>query len=409
MKKDIVVGIDLGTTKICVLVGEVSDTDTIQVVGMANIPSHGLRKGIIVNVETTVEDIVQAIEKAEEMAQHEMHSVIASIAGGHIKSLNSHGQVPITHQDQEIREDDMVRAINSAKAISIPMDREVIHTIPQEFYIDGVAGIKNPIGMNGVRLEVDVHIVTGAVNSAQNIIKSINRAGLDVDDMVLQPLAASMAALEPEEKESGVILIDIGGGTTDYIVYVDNTVMYSGVLALGGDHITNDISLGLKISRDRAETLKKRFGTCIASSVRADEECIMPGSVGKQGMHVSRKVLSQIIQCRIEEIMMLVKSEIQKAGLYDRIGSGIVLTGGTALTRDFVDFTSNLFSLPCRVGRPRRVSGLVEVLDSPAYATAVGLLVFGMQHNSYGSTLRFQRNNGFMSRMVSSVRSWIGV
>lgn len=406
-KNDFVVGLDIGTTKICAVVAEMDEKNIPRVTGVGITPSYGLRKGVVVNLESTIDSIEKVIELAEDMARVEIQSVFAGIAGGHIKSFNSRGTVPITHKDNEITGDDVNRAISMAKAISIPMDREVIHTIPQEFIVDGQGGIKDPRGMSGVRLEAEVHIVTGAITSAQNIVKSINRAGLEVEDIVLQPLASSMTTLTQEEKDSGVILIDIGGGTSDVVLYMNGAVRHTYVLNVGGDNITNDVAIGLKIPIGKAEEIKKKFGCARSGMVDDNEEFMLPGVIGRAATRMQRKQLVEIIEMRMEEVFDLVKQDIERTGYGEYISSGIVLTGGTSLLKGSVEMAQDIFGVPVRLGTPRGVTGLVEVLDSPIYSTGVGLAQYGLKYREKGSPSRFKGRNIF-TKLIQRMTEWVG-
>lgn len=408
-KNGFVVGLDIGTTKICAVVAQEdpNDNNIPRVIGVGITPSYGLRKGVVVNLESTTDSIEKAIEFAEEMAHCEIQSVFAGIAGGHIKSFNSRGTVPITHKDNEITSEDVNRVISMAKAISIPIDREVIHTIPQEFIVDGQGSIKDPRGMSGVRLEAEVHIVTGAITSAQNIVKCINRGGFEVEDIVLQPLASSMATLTQEEKDSGVILLDIGGGTTDVVLYLNGSVRHTYVLSLGGDHLTNDIAIGLKVPIGKAEEIKKRFGCARVSMVSENEEFMLPGVIGRAAARMQRKQLVEIIELRMDEIFNLVKQDIERTGYGEFISSGVVLTGGTSLLKGSVEMAEDAFGVPVRLGTPRGVSGLVEVLDSPIYSTGVGLSQYGLKYRERGSPSRFKGRNIF-TKIIQRMTEWVG-
>lgn len=406
-KKDFVVGLDIGTTKICAIVAEKDQGNVPRVIGVGITPSYGLRKGVVVNLESTIDSVEKAIELAEDMARVEIQSVFAGIAGGHIKSFNSRGTVPITHKDNEITNDDVNRVISMAKAISIPIDREVIHTIPQEFLVDGQGGIKDPRGMSAVRLEAEVHIVTGAITSAQNIVKSIHRAGFEVEDIVLQPLASSLTTLTQEEKDSGVILVDIGGGTTDVVLYLDGAVRHTHVLSIGGDNVTNDIAVGLKIPIPKAEEIKKRFGCARVSMVDENEEFILPGVIGRAASRMQRKQLIEIIEMRMEEIFDLIKQDIERTSYGEFISSGVVLTGGTSLLKGSVEMAEDIFGVPVRLGIPRGVTGLVEVLDSPIYSTGVGLAQYGFKYRDTKKPGRFKGRNIF-SKVIKRMTEWVG-
>lgn len=405
--KNVVVGLDIGTTKICTVVAEQSADGTVRITGVGIVPSYGLRKGVVVNLESTIDSIAKAIETAEEMSHTAIESVFAGIAGGHIKSFNSRGTIPITHKDNEITKEDVNRAIGMAKAVSIPIDREVIHTIPQQFIVDGQGGIQDPRGMSGVRLEAEVHIVTGAITSAQNIVKSIRRAGFEVDDIVLQPLASSMATLIKEEKDSGVILIDIGGGTTDVVLYIDGSVRHTHVLSVGGDHITNDIAIGLKVPIGKAEEIKKKFGCARRDMVDIDEEFLLPGVIGRAAAHMKRRQLVEIIELRLEEILELVKQDIELTGCAELVSSGVVLTGGSSLISGVTKMAEDIFGVPVRMGMPRGVTGLVEVLNSPIYSTGVGLAQYGFKYRQRGNQARFKGRNLF-TKIMQRMSEWVG-
>ncbi len=405
--KSVVVGLDIGTTKICTVVAERSADGATRIIGVGMVPSYGLRKGVVVNLESTIDSVAKAIEAAEDMAHMDIESVFAGIAGGHIKSFNSRGTIPITHKDNEIVNEDVNRVIGMAKAVSIPIDREVIHTIPQQFIVDGQGGINDPRGMAGVRLEAEVHMVTGAITSAQNIVKSIRRAGFEVEDIVLQPLASSIATLLKEEKDSGVILIDIGGGTTDVVLYIDGSVRHTHVLSLGGDHITNDIAIGLKVPIGKAEEIKKRFGCARRDMVDADEEFLLPGVIGRAATHMKRKHLVEIIEFRIEEILELVKQDIELTGYGELVSSGVVLTGGSSLLSGLPKMAEDIFGVPVRLGTPRGVTGLVEVLNSPIYSTGVGLAQYGLRYRNRGKPSRFKGRNLF-AKIMNRMTEWVG-
>ena len=402
---NIVVGLDIGTTKICAIVGEVKDEGRIDIIGIGSHPSRGLRKGVVVNIESTVESIKKAVEEAELMAGVEINAVYAGIAGGHIKSFNSRGVIAI--KDREISKTDIERVIDAAKAVAIPMDREVLHVLPQEFTIDDQDGIKEPLGMSGVRLEAEVHIVTGAVTSAQNIIKSCNRAGLDVLDIVLEPLASSHAVLTPEEKELGVAVVDIGGGTTDIAVFLEGGIWHTAVLAIGGNHLTNDIAIGLRTPAAEADKIKKKYGCALTNLVR-DDETIEVASVGGRPPRVlSRQVLSEIIEPRVEEIFGLVLKELRKNSFEERIASGVVITGGSAIMDGMPDAAERVMELPARRGVPMNIGGLVDVVNSPMYATGVGLVLFGAQQAGSGKARRGLVDGNLFSKILSRMRDWM--
>ena len=404
---EVVVGLDVGTTKICAVVAESNENGEIRVIGIGTTPSKGLRKGVVVDIESTVETVGKALEEAEQMANVEIHSVFSGISGGHISGVNSRGVVPVSGKKGEISDEDVQRAIDSAKAISIPMDREVIHTIPQQFVVDGQDGVKDPRGMSGVRLEVEVHIVTGAITSAQNIIKSINRAGVEVEDIVLEPLASSLAVLTEEEKAQGVVLVDIGGGTTDVVCFVEGSIHHTDVFSIGGDHLTNDIAIGLRIPISKAEEIKKKFGCAMGSLVKENEDFVVPGIVGRAANSMPRRVLAELIELRMEELLLLIKDQIKRNGVSEFIGSGIVITGGTSLLVGISEMARKIFDVPVRLGRPKNVSGLVDILDSPIYATGVGLVQYGFKHRRENGTSRFRGRNIF-AKIVGRMKEWVG-
>lgn len=398
-RDNIVVGLDIGTTKICAVVGEVGQ-DGVDIVGIGSHPSTGLRKGVVVNIERTVHSIKRAIEEAELMAGCEISNVYAGIAGGHIKGFNSHGVIAVKHR--EVNENDIKRVVDAARAVAIPPDREVIHILPQEFIVDDQDGIKDPIGMNGVRLEAKVHIVTGAVTSAQNIIRCANRTGLNVNDIVLEQLASAEAVLTPDEKELGVAIIDIGGGTTDIAIFCGGSIKYTAVLTIGGDHFTNDIALGLRTPMGEAEKVKQRYGCAMASLV-GDGETIEVASVGgRKPRAMSRRVLSEIIEPRAEELLELAHREIVKSGYEDMLGAGVVLTGGCSLLEGLTELGEKIFGVPVRRGFPQGIGGLTDVVSSPMFSTGVGLILYGAK-NGHHSTFRIRDDNIFhrvRSRMV---------
>jgi len=400
-RDNIVVGLDIGTTKICCVVGEVTGGE-INVIGIGTHPSIGLRKGVVVNIEATVESIKKAVEEAELMAGCEISSVYAGIAGGHITGFNSRGIVAI--KGPEITSQDVERVIDAARAVAIPMDREVIHVLPQDYIVDEQSGIQNPVGMAGVRLEAKIHIVTGAVTSAHNIVKCTNRSGLDVCDIVLESLASGEAVLTAEEKALGTALIDLGGGTTDLAVFAENNIKHTFVLALGGNNLTNDIAIGLRAPHAEAEKIKTRFGTCLSRRVSPDDTIEVPGVGGREARKLPRQILGEILEPRMEEIFTLLKREIYRAGLEHAMPSGLVLTGGTSLLEGATEIAETVFNLPTRLGRPRGINGLVDVVNNPMYATGVGLVVYGAR-NQADKKFRIRDANIF-NRIVSRMKRW---
>jgi cell division protein FtsA len=398
-KSSIVVGLDIGTSKVCAIVGEATEKG-VAIVGVGSHPSQGLRKGVVINIEATIESIKKAVEEAELMAGCEINTVFTGIAGGHIKGFNSHGIVAV--KNKEVTQRDVDRVIDAAKAVAIPMDREVLHILPQEYVIDDQDGIKEPLGMSGVRLEAKVHIVTGAVTSAQNIVKSCNRAGLNVADIVLEPLASSEAVLTPEERELGVALIDMGGGTTDIALFHEGGVKHTAVLAIGGNHLTSDIAAGLRTPAAEAERIKQRHGSARASAVSKDERVEVPSVGGRNPRTIARQVLCEIIEPRLEEIFQLIRQEIGKSGYEGSLTSGIVFTGGSTLLPGMIEMAEETFRIPVRLGVPTHIGGLIDVVSSPVYATGVGLVLYGMKRQEK-SFFRIRDDNIFgkvKNRMV---------
>jgi cell division protein FtsA len=403
-KDDLIVGLDIGTTKICAIVAERTGNG-VDIVGIGTHPSKGLRKGVVVDIDATVDSIKHAVEEAELMADCEITSVYAGIAGGHIRGLNSHGVVAV--KDREVRENDVRRVIDAAKAVAIPMDREVIHVIPQEFIIDDQDGIREPLGMSGIRLEAKVHIVTAAVTSAQNIVKCANKAGLNVIDIVLEPLASAEAVLAEDERDLGVCLIDIGGGTTDIAVFVDGSIKSTAVLGLGGYHVSNDIAIGLRTPFEEAERIKKKFGAASARYLGSDDVISVPSVGRRQPREASRKIVCEIIEPRMDEILSLARQEIAKSGLDERIPAGVVLTGGCSALTGINDLAEEIFEAPVRLGMPTHVGGLQDVVRSPMYATGVGLVLFGLSRTRTRPASRFRiRDESIFRRVKQRMREW---
>ena len=398
---NIVVGLDIGTTKICAVVGEVTGRE-INIIGIGTHPSIGLRKGVVVNIESTVDSIKKAVEEAELMAGCEISSVYAGIAGGHITGFNSRGIVAI--KGQEITPQDVERVIDAARAVAIPMDREVIHVLPQEYIVDDQVGIQNPVGMAGVRLEAKIHIVTGAVTSAHNIVKCANRAGLDVCDIVLESLASGEAVLTEEEKQLGTGLIDLGGGTSDLAIFSGNNIKHTFVLALGGDNLTNDIAIGMRAPANEAERIKRKYGTCNAVAISPDETIEVPDMGGREPRKLPRQVLGEILEPRMEEIFTLLQREIFRAGMENMIASGMVLSGGTSLLDGATDIAEAIFGVPTRLGRPRGIGGLTDVVNNPMYATGVGLVIYGAKKEPERK-FRIRDRNIFNS-LVARMKKW---
>ena len=405
---ELVVGLDVGTTKICALIGEPKPSGTLDIVGVGNAPSRGLRRGVVVNIDSTVEAIKQAVAEAEEMAGVEVSGVYAGVAGGHVRSLNSRGVVAVSGREREVSALDVERAVDAARAINVPQDREIIHVLPQTFTVDDADGVREPVGMSGVRLEVECHIVTAAVTSVQNVVRSVNRAGLAVQDVVLEPIASAEAVLFPDEKELGVVLIDIGGGTTDMALFRDGAVWHTAVLPLGGDHITNDVAVGLRTPMADAEALKKRYGCALTALVPAEETVDVPSVGGRKPRELSRQVLSEIIQPRVEEIFTLVARDLAKAGFRDAATAGVVVTGGSSIMEGVPELAEAVFDLPVRRGVPAEVGGLAQVVRSPIYATGVGLALYGARRQASGATPLDAADGALLTRLGRRLAGWFG-
>ncbi len=375
--RDVIAGLDVGTTKICCVIAEWSPTGTLDIVGVGTSPSRGMRKGVVVNIDATVEAIKQAVGEAEAMAQTELTQVITGVGGGHVRGINSRGVVGVSGKHREVSQADVERALEAARAIELPPDREVIHVLPQTFVVDDQDGVKEPLGMFGARLEVEVHVVTGATTSVRNVVRSVNRAGLQVQDIVLQPLASAEAAVSAEEKDLGVLLIDLGGGTTDVALFRDGGVWYTSILPLGGDHISNDIAVGLRTPTADAEELKKRHGCALTALVREDETIDVPSVGGRKARQLSRHLLAEIIQPRVEEIFTLIARDLSRAGLEDVAAAGVVVTGGTSMMRGVPELAEQVFDVPVRRGMPTGLGGLGDVIQSPTHTAGVGLALTG--------------------------------
>lgn len=400
-KSNIIVGLDIGTTNITVVVAEAQSAEQLDVIGIGSSPSRGLRKGVVINIEATVNSIAKSVEEAETMAGCEIGSVYASLSGSHIKGFNSHGIVGI--KSKEVSRQDVEKVIEAAKAVAIPLDREVLHVLPQEFIIDDQDGIKEPLGISGVRLEAKVHIVTGSVASAQNVVKCANRCGLSVQDIVLSSIASGKAAVSPEEQELGVCLIDIGGGTTDLTVFHAGAVKHTSVIAVGGSHLTNDIAAGLRTPIAAAEAIKCKYGTALLSLVGEDETVEVPSTGGRPPRVLSKLVLAEIIEPRIQEVFTLVQRELIRSGCDELLTSGLVLTGGTASLSGIAGVAEEVFDLPVRVSSPLRVGGLSDLVSSPECATAVGLVMYGMKAQT---AARFAAGRAGMRGRVKRAANW---
>ena len=403
--RQVIAGLDVGTTKICCVIADWSPVGNLDIIGVGVSPSRGLRKGVVVNIDSTVESIKHAVAEAEEMAGVEIQSVIAGVAGGHIRGINSRGVVAVSGKHREVSQADIERALDAARAVNLPQDREIIHVLPQTFLVDDQDGVKEPLGMSGVRLEVEVHLVTGATTSMRNVIRSVNRAGLQVQDVVLEALASAEAVIEEEEKELGVLIIDLGGGTTDVALFRDGAVWYTGVLPLGGDHISNDIAVGLRTPTGDTEELKKRHGCALTALVREDETVDVPSVGGRKARQLSRHILSEIIQPRVEEIFTLVARDLARAGLQDVAAAGVVLTGGTSIMPGVPELAEQIFDVPARRGAQSGLSGLADVVQSPIYATGVGLALYGARgHGAVSET----HDGSLAQRVGRRMKEWVG-
>jgi len=401
-ERSMLVGLDIGTSKVVAIVGEVGPDGQINIVGLGSHPSRGLKKGVVVNIESTVQSIQRAVEEAELMAGCQVHSVHAGIAGSHIRSLNSHGIVAI--RDKEVCQADVERVIDAARAVAIPADQKILHILPQEFIIDTQEGIREPIGMSGVRLEAKVHMVTGAVSAAQNIVKCIRRCGLEVDDIILEQLASSYAVLTDDEKELGVCLVDIGGGTTDIAVFSEGAIRHTAVIPIAGDQVTNDIAVALRTPTQYAEEIKVKYACALSQLAGADETIEVPSVGDRPARRLSRQTLAEVVEPRYEELMTLVQQELRRSGFEDLIAAGIVLTGGSSKMEGAIDLAEEVFHVPVRLGVPINVTGLADVVRNPIYSTGVGLLYFGA-NNRGNPVVEYDTERGFRS-IFERMKSW---
>ncbi|HEX6008246.1 MAG TPA: cell division protein FtsA [Burkholderiales bacterium] len=398
----LIVGLDVGTSKIAAIAAEIKPEGGFEIIGMGSHPSRGLKKGVVVNIETTVSAIQRALEEAELMADCKIREVYTGIAGSHIKSFNSQGMVAI--KDKEVAQMDIDRVIETAKAVQIPNDQQILHILNQEFIIDGQEDVREPLGMSGVRLEAKVHIVTGAVSAAQNIIKCVRRCGLEVKDLILQPLASALAVITEDEKDLGVCLVDIGGGTTDVAVFTHGAIRHTAVIPIAGDQITNDIAMALRTPTKDAEDIKQRFG-CALSQLADPQEMVEVPGVGDRGpRELSRKTLAEVIEPRVEELYSLVQAELRRSGYEELLSSGIVLTGGSCVLQGMVELGEEIFHMPVRIGKPNYSGGLAEVVRHPRYSTGVGLLLAGVQQYRSRELARLQV--GPVQQAMERMRSW---
>ncbi len=400
--KNLIVGLDIGTSKIICIVAEMQPEGTLEVIGMGTHPSKGLRRGVVVNIESTVNAIQRALEEAELMADCKIREVYTGIAGNHIKSFNSHGMVAI--KDKEISQIDVERVIDTARAVNIPMDQQILHTLPQEFVVDGQEDVKDPLGMSAVRLEVRVHMVTGAVSAAQNIVKCVRRCGIEVRDLVLQPLASALAVLTEDEKELGVCLVDIGGGTTDIAVFTNGAIRHTAVIPVAGDQVTNDIAVALRTPPKEAEDLKIRHGCALRQLADARDMIEVPSVGDRPAKTLSRQTLAEFIEPRMEELYSLVQAELRRSGFEELLSSGIVITGGSAAMQGMVELGEEVFHMPVRLGYPRYEGGLSEVMRNPRYATGVGLLLAGLENRGRDNPVKL--GAGGFKDLLDRMKSW---
>lgn len=376
--KKLIVGLDIGTSKVVAIVGEIGLDGDIEIVGIGSNPSKGMKKGVVVNIESTVQSIQRAVEEAELMAGCQIHSVYVGIAGSHIRSLNSHGIVAI--KDKEVYRADLERVIDAAQAVAIPADQKILHILPQEYVIDNQEGIKEPMGMSGVRLEAKVHLVTCAVNAAQNIEKCIRRCGLEVEEIILEQLASSYSVLTDDERELGVCLVDIGGGTTDIAIFTDGSIRHTGVIPIAGDQVTNDIAMALRTPTQHAEEIKIKYACALTQLAGADDTIKVPSVGDRPPRDLSRQSLAEVVEPRYDELFTLVQAELRRSGYEDMVPAGVVLTGGTSKMEGVVELAEEIFHMPVRVGYPQTVRGLNDIVRNPIYATSVGLLQYGIVH-----------------------------
>ena len=399
---NLIVGLDIGTSKVVSIVAEVSEENEIEIIGLGSCRSRGLKKGVVVNIESTVQTIQSAIQEAELMAGCNIHAVFTGIAGNHIRSLNSHGIVAI--RDNEVTAGDIERVIDAARAVAIPADQKILHIIPRDFIIDGQEGIKEPIGMSGVRLEAKVHIVTGAVSAAQNIIKCVRRCGLEADDIVLEQVASSYSVLTEDEKDLGVCLVDVGGGTTDLAVFTNGAISHTAVIPIAGDQVTNDIAVALRTPTQNAEEIKVEHACALAQLANSDETVEVPSVGNRPVRRMSRQTLAEVVEPRYEELFSLVQAELRRSGYERLIVAGIVLTGGSSNMRGVVELAEEVFHVPVRVGTPQYVGGLVELVRNPIYATGVGLLLYGLRQQL--DRTQMKRIDSGATSIWNRMKSW---
>jgi cell division protein FtsA len=402
--KDLIVGIDIGTSKVVTLVGEVSSDGILNVIGFGSHPSQGLKRGVVVNIESTVQSIQRSVEDAESMVGCDIFSAYTGIAGSHIRSINSHGIVAI--RDQEVSQSDVERVLDAAKAIAIPADQRILHVLPQEYIIDHQDSIREPIGMSGVRLEAKVHIVTGAVSAAQNIVKCMKRCGLATSDIVLEQFASSQSILSEDEKELGVCMIDIGGGTSDIAMFTDGAIRYTAVIPIAGDQVTNDIAIALRTPTRSADEIKINYGCALQDLVDSNQMIDIPTLGDKAGRRLPRRALAEVVEARYEELFNLALTEIRRSGLEDRLAAGIVLTGGASKVEGAKELAERVFKIPVRIGKPNHVTGLTDIIHNPIYATSVGLLVYALRQRNNQHDGSVALNQQSMNSLWSRMKNW---
>jgi cell division protein FtsA len=405
--RDLIVGLDIGTSKVVAIVAapilDAGPSDNkLEIIGIGTHPARGMKKGVVVNIESTVQSIQRAVEEAELMAGCQIHSVYAGIAGSHIRSLNSHGTVAI--RDKEATQGDVERVLDAAKAVHFPGDQQLLHVMPQEYIIDNQEGIREPIGMSGVRLEAKVHLITGAVSAAQNISKCIERCGLSVDGIILEQMASSYSVLEQDEKDLGVCLVDIGGGTTDIAIYVDGAIRHTAVIPIAGDQVTNDIAVALRTPTQYAEEIKMKYACALTQLAREDETIEVPSVGDRPPRQLARQTLAEVVEPRYEELLLLVQAELRRSGFEELLAAGVVLTGGSSKMEGVIELAEEVFHLPVRLGLPQHVGGLVEAVRNPIHATGVGLLLYGNEIEATGKT-ETKTGSGFKD-MLARMKSW---
>ncbi len=403
-RKERIVGVDMGTTKIAAIIAEVEDDD-LKIVGVGSTPSNGLKRGVIVNLEKAIESIVKSVDEASRMAGVRVDSCYAGISGSHIESINAHAMIATARSGGVVTKRDIERVVEQAKAIALPLDREIIHAIPIEYVVDNEKGIKDPVGMSGVKLEAEVHIVTAAITSAQNIYTALERAGLRVKDLVLQPLASSYSVLQPDEIDLGVCLLDVGGGTTDLAIFYDGAIRYSEVIPLGGEYITNDIAIGIRTPYKQAEEIKRKNASISLSADEAKEEIKVPGIGGREDRNITRELLASIVTPRVEEILMITNKAIKRSGFYDILAAGVVVTGGTARLRGLDTLAEDIFHLPVKIGIPKKIGGLTDIVQDPIYATGVGLILYGFEKKNQ-VLIKKTRGVGIFDALKKRFEDW---